>query len=433
MDWKIGKAEKGLRGEIVVPADKSISHRAIMFASIANGECRINNFLSSDDCMCTLVAFQKMGIGIQKENESVIVKGQGLKGLKVPAGPLYMGNSGTSMRIISGILAGQDFDVTLTGDESLSSRPMERILDPLRNMGARIESQNGYPPLEIKAAKSKLDPISYKTSVASAQVKSCILSAGLYADGETSVTEPFSSRDHTERMLHNFSADINHEKLTTKITGGKELISRDVNVPGDISSAAFLIVGALLVPNSKLILKKVGLNPTRAGILTVLDRMSRGITILDHKYDREDGREPYGDIQIESSELQGTIVNAEEIPSLIDEVPILMLAGCMAEGDTEIRGISELKVKESNRVKTMTDNLGRMGVDVIEEKDSIFFRGGAKRFSPAALDSFGDHRIAMTMAVAALLSGGECTIKDTKCADTSYPGFMEDLKSVVSA
>ncbi|MFH1837560.1 MAG: 3-phosphoshikimate 1-carboxyvinyltransferase [Candidatus Omnitrophota bacterium] len=426
MDWKIGAAKKGLKGEITVPPDKSISHRAVMFSAISKGKCRVKNFLFGEDCLRTLEAFQAMGIEIEKEDESIIVEGKGLRGLKAPSGELYMGNSGTSMRIMSGILAGQNFDTFLTGDDSLSRRPMKRVIDPLLGMGVRIESSKGCPPLRIKGINKPLDPIRYVTPVASAQVKSCILSAGLYADGETVVTEPFRSRDHTEKMLAHFSADIiqKDEGLTTKITGLKELISRDICVPGDISSAAFFIVGALLIKGSDLILKNVGINPTRTGLLKVLERMGAKIELLN--FDKKTF-ENSADMRICSSSLKGTIVEKEEIPSLIDEVPILLIASLMAEGRTKIRGIAELKAKESDRIKSMSDNLKAIGAVIFEENDALITEGRSGIFKAGTLNSFGDHRIVMTMAIASLLSDGESTIKNTECVDTSYPNFLRDL------
>ena len=431
MDWKIKPAKNGLRGELTVPPDKSVSHRAIMFGAISAGRCRVDNFLFSADCMSTLEAFRAMGTEIDIDGSAVVVKGKGLKGLLRPSeGKLYLGNSGTTMRIISGILAGQPFSTCLTGDESLSRRPMGRVTVPLREMGASISTANGdRPPISIEPAGGELKPIDYVMPIASAQVKSCILSAGLYADGVTSVTEPFQSRDHTERMLEYFSADIKKNGRTTRISGLKELEPKDIRIPGDISSAAFFIVAALIVPGSDLILKGVGLNPTRVGILNVLERMGGRIDVLN----REDTVEPVGDIRIRSSELRGAVITEEEIPLLIDEVPILVVASLMAEGVTEIRGVSELKVKETDRIKSMEDDLLRLGREISENEGVLKIEGGPGNFRSASLDSFGDHRIAMSMAVAALAADKECIINDVGCADTSYPGFIADLERVVGA
>ncbi len=427
MDWKIKKAQKGLKGELRVPPDKSISHRAVMFSSIARGKCRIDNFLFGEDCMRTYEAFLAMGVSITRKHNAVVVKGDGLKGLKAPAGALYMGNSGTSMRIMSGILAGQDFATELTGDESLSKRPMGRIVEPLRSMGANIETAgDGRPPIKIAPAGGPLKAVTYNTPVASAQVKSCVLSAGLYADGTTALTEPFQSRNHTEKMLEYFSAEIEREGLTTRVTGGKELVPKDLSVPGDVSSAAFFIVGALLVEGSNLVLRGVGLNPTRTGLISVLKRMGAKIDILDLRGESE----PSGDLRALYSPLEGTIVKPSEIPLLIDEIPVLIIAAVTASSPTEIQGISELRVKESDRVRSMTENLSKLGVEMMEKGDSLIIYGGKKTFTSAVLDSFGDHRIAMSMAVASLISDDGCTIRDTDCVNTSYPDFPGHLAKV---
>jgi 3-phosphoshikimate 1-carboxyvinyltransferase len=428
MDWKIGKADSPLKGGCRVPPDKSVSHRAVMFASISTGKCNIANFLFSEDCVSTLNAFRAMGVEIEKEGNGLTVKGRGLKGLREPQAELYLGNSGTTMRIIPGILAGQDFTTVLTGDESLSKRPMRRIMEPLRMMGAEIESLKGgdHAPLRIKGVKGPLRAIDYTLSMASAQVKSCVLAAGLYADGKTSVSEPFQSRDHTERMLEYFSAGIKRKGLSTEVRGLEELASRDMVVPGDISSAAFFIVAALIVKGSKLLLRNVGLNPTRTGIINVLKRMGGKINVLDCR----DGVEPEGDIEVQYSDLRGTVVEEKEIPLLIDEIPVLAVAASLAEGDTVVKGIKELKVKETDRVKTVKDNLSLMGVRAGEDNNSLKITGRAAALSASELNSYGDHRIAMSMAVAALASDGTCLIRDTSCAETSYPGFLRDLEKV---
>ncbi len=428
MDWKIKKASRGLKGELRVPPDKSISHRAIIFGSISAGKLRARNFLFGEDCMRTLEAFRAMGAEIAVENGTVTIQGRGLKGLTEPREALYLGNSGTTMRIISGVLAGQGFTTVLTGDESLSRRPMRRIMEPLSLMGAEIESVEGdsHAPLKIKGRKGPLDPIDYSMPVASAQVKSCVLAAGLYAEGKTSVTEPFQSRDHTERMLEYFSADIRRKGLVTEIAGLKELAPKDLEVPGDISSAAFFMVAALLVKGSHLVIRDVGLNPTRAGVIGVLERMGGSIRILD----RRDDLEPAGDLEVRHSELKSTVVEQREIPLLIDEVPVIAAAAAAAEGTTVIKGVKELKVKETDRVMSIKENLSRMGVRVEAENGSLIIEGKAGRTSAARLDSFGDHRTAMSMAIAALVSDGDCIVRDTACVDTSYPGFLDDLYEV---
>jgi 3-phosphoshikimate 1-carboxyvinyltransferase len=427
MDWKIIKASKALKGEIKVPADKSVSHRAVMFGSVSSGDLRVENFLFSEDCTRTLDAFRAMGVDIERDGKGLFIRGKGLRSLKSPGRELYMGNSGTTMRVISGILAGQDFSVELTGDDSLSRRPMGRVVEPLKKMGAAVETLNDdRPPIKVGGPGGTLTGIDYISPVASAQIKSCVLAAGMYARGQTSVTEPFQSRDHTERMLEYFSAPIIRKGLTTVISGLKELIPRDLVVPGDISSAAFFIVGALGVPGSDIVLKGVGLNPTRVGMLTVLERMGADIEITG----TAEGVEGLGDIRVKAGPLKAAVVEAEEIPLLIDEVPILIIASLLAEGRTVIRGISELKVKESDRIKTMADDLSRMGVKIMEEEGALVIDGPHEHFSAGELDSFGDHRIAMSMAIAALLSDGECVIRNAECVDTSYPDFLADLESL---
>ncbi|MBF0216505.1 MAG: 3-phosphoshikimate 1-carboxyvinyltransferase [Candidatus Omnitrophica bacterium] len=428
MNWKINPANE-IKGTIAVPPDKSISHRAVMFGAISKGSLKVGNFLTGEDCMSTLSAFKAMGVPIEVNGDILRIKGVGLKGLKAPEGRLYLGNSGTSMRIIAGILAGQEIEVILTGDESLSGRPMKRVIEPLAKMGARIDflEKEGFAPFIIKGAKAPLKPIAYSMPIASAQVKSSVLAAGLYADGVTSVTEPFISRDHTERILELFGADIRKDKLTVSVNGLKELEPKDIVVPGDISSAAFFLVGALLAEKSDLLLKGVGLNPTRTGILDVLLRMGADVRISDIKK----GPEPYGDIRVKNSHLKGTVVAPSEIPLLIDEIPVLMVAAAMASGETVIRGISELKVKETDRIKSMGENLLKAGIEIISSGDDVVIPGGRRRFEPSRFISYGDHRTAMSMAIASLFSSGESIIDSVDCVATSYPGFLEDLTRVV--
>jgi len=430
MDWKIRRSGI-VRGEITVPPDKSISHRAIMFGSLASGTVKVDRFLRSEDCLSTLDAFRALGVDMDDRGETITIKGRGVSGLKAPGGPVYLGNSGTSMRIMSGILAGQDFTTILTGDGSLNKRPMRRVMEPLRCMGAQIEAVEGgdHAPLRIKGSAGCLKPVDYSSGVASAQVKSCVLAAGIYADGLTSFTEPFQSRDHTERMLEYFSADISRRGLTTSIKGPGRLEARDIAVPGDISSAAFFIIAALLAGESELLLRNVGLNPTRMGVINVLKRMGASIEVLDEK----DGLEPAADLRVSASHLKGTVVSDEEIPLLIDEIPILTVAASMAEGETEIRGVAELKVKETDRVKSMVDNLREAGAELYENKDSLFIKGGVEKFRAAEFKSFKDHRTAMSMAVAALNSAGESAIRDVGCVNTSYPDFIHDLNAVAGA
>jgi 3-phosphoshikimate 1-carboxyvinyltransferase len=427
MNWKIRPVKK-LVGELTVPSDKSISHRAIMFASIAKGKTRISNLLRGEDCMRTLEAFRALGVEIETEKDDVIVHGKGLRGLSQAENDIYLGNSGTSMRIIPGILAGQSFNTVLTGDESLIKRPMRRVIDPLVQMGVKVEPLEGgdHAPLKIYGQNEPLSAIDYVTSVASAQIKSCVLAAGLYADGVSSLTEPFLSRDHTERMLEYLSAKVEKDGLTTRITGGRELEAKDINIPGDISSAAFFIVAGLLLKNSNIILRDVGLNPTRTGVIDVLRRMGGHIKILDTRGTIE----PVGDLEVKYSELKGTTVTNREIPLLIDEIPVLAVAAAAAEGETRIMGISELKVKETDRVKSITKNLTALGASLQEKDDALVILGSVKKFKAQKVESFGDHRTAMSAAIASLISDGECVIENVDCVDTSYPGFLKDLQSL---
>ena len=413
-----------LRGELSIPGDKSISHRSIMFGSLAKGTTEITNFLQGADCLSTIACFEKMGIGIENNGDSVIVHGNGLFGLKKPDTILDCGNSGTTTRLISGILAAQDFDVTLTGDDSIKKRPMKRIMDPLSHMGADIRSLegNGCAPLAITG--KKLYGIHYTSKVASAQVKSAILLAGLYAEGETKVTEPYVSRNHSEIMLKYFGADVSTEGTTASIQPAKELYGNKIVVPGDISSAAFFIAAGLLVPGSEILLKHVGINPTRDGILSVCRDMGADITLLNKN---TDSGEPTADILVKSSTLHGTEIGGSIIPTLIDELPVIAAMACFAEGETVIRDAGELKVKESNRIEVMVRNLSAMGADVTETEDGMIIRGG-RTLHGAVIDSKLDHRIAMTFAVAGLCAEGETQIKGAECVNISYPGFYQDLE-----
>jgi len=413
-----------LKGELTVPGDKSISHRSVMFGSLAEGLTEIHGFLQGADCLSTISCFSKMGISIENQGDTVLVHGKGLRGLTKPEEVLDCGNSGTTTRLISGILAAQSFDVTLTGDESIQKRPMKRIIEPLSRMGARIESvrQNGCAPLHITG--TSLHGIHYQSPVASAQVKSSILLAGLYADGETRVTEPYLSRNHSERMLSAFGADIHTEGTTAVLKPGGRLTGRLITVPGDISSAAFFIAAALIVPDSEVLIRNVGINPTRDGILRVCRSMQADITLLNVS----DGPgEPTADLLIRSGGLKGTVIEGAVIPTLIDELPVIAAMACYVEGTTIIRNAEELKVKESNRIAVMAENLTAMGADVTETEDGMIIRGG-RPLHGAVIDSKKDHRIAMTFAVAALGADGETEILDADCVNISYPGFYGDLE-----
>lgn len=413
-----------LRGEITVPGDKSVSHRSVMFGSIADGITEIHNFLQGADCLSTISCFRKMGIDIENNKDTVLIHGRGMHGLQKPDGILDCGNSGTTTRLISGILCAQNFAVILTGDASIQKRPMKRIIDPLSRMGARIRSlhDNGCAPLEITG--SSLHGIHYPSPVASAQVKSAVLLAGLYADGETRVTEPELSRNHTELMLSRFGADVHTEGTTAVIRPAKELYGQKILVPGDISSAAFFIAAGLLVPGSEIFIRNVGINPTRDGILKVCRKMRADLTLLNEN--RKLG-EPVADLLIRSSHLHGTTIGGAVIPTLIDELPVIAAMACFAEGETIIRDAAELKVKESNRIDVMVKNLSAMGADVEETADGMVIRGG-KPLHGAVIDSRLDHRIAMTFAVTACLAEGETEILGAECVNISYPEFYRDLE-----
>ncbi len=424
---KVSKSSP-LRGELTVPGDKSISHRAVMFGSISEGLTEITDFLQGADCLSTISCFRKMGIEIENTGERILVHGRGLHGLTAPSETLDAGNSGTTTRLISGILAGQNFSSRLTGDASIQSRPMNRIIHPLREMGAQIssENENGCAPLLIRG--TSLHGIDYRSPVASAQVKSCILLAGLYADRETSVTEPALSRDHTERMLKSFGARVKRTGLTAQIFPESRLIGQKIQIPGDISSAAYFLAAALLVPGSEILLKNVGINPTRDGILQVIKKMGGDLQILNQ---RTISGEPVADLLVRHSSLNGTVIEGDLIPTLIDEIPILAVLASFAEGTTVIRNAEELKVKESDRLSIMVEGLLAMGAEVTGTDDGMIIRGG-KPLRGTRIDSHKDHRIAMSFAVAGLAADGVTSIPDSGCVAISYPGFYEDLQKLSS-
>ena len=423
----------GLRGEVNIPGDKSISHRCIMFGSIASGTTEISNFLQGADCLATINCFRRMGIEIENEEEKIIVHGKGLHGLTAPTEILDVGNSGTTTRLISGILVGQPFESKLSGDNSLNSRPMKRIMDPLTKMGGHISSilRNGCAPLYI--TPGKLHGIHYDSPVASAQVKSSILLAGLYADGETSVTEPSLSRNHTELMLKEFGADIrsqfdlNTSKATAFIRPCSELYGQKIMVPGDISSAAYFIAAGLLVPDSEILIKNTGINATRAGILKVCENMGANITLLN---ERTEGGEAIADILVRTSKLHGTTISGDIIPTLIDEIPIIAIMAAAAEGTTIIKDAAELKVKETNRIETVVDNLKAMGCDIIATDDGMIIHGG-KTLHGTTIHTLLDHRIAMAFSIAALIAEDTTRILDSKCVDVSYPTFYDSFENLL--
>lgn len=423
----------GLRGEISVPGDKSISHRCVMFGSLAKGITEVHNFLQGADCKATIDCFQKMGIPIEINQDTVIIHGKGIHGLSAPSEMLRVGNSGTTTRLISGILVGQPFDSKLSGDASLNSRPMKRIMEPLTKMGGNISSilRNGCAPLYI--TPGNLKGIHYDSPVASAQVKSCLLLAGLYAEGETSVTEPALSRNHTELMLKEFGAnirskyEINSTKATAIITPCDELYGQKITVPGDISSAAYFIAAGLLVPDSEILIKNVGVNSTRAGILKVCEDMGGDIQLLNK---RTEGGEPIADILVRTSKLHGTTIEGDIIPTLIDEIPMLAVMAAMAEGTTVIKDAAELKVKETDRIETTTDNLKAMGCHVTPTADGMIIRGG-RPLHGAKIHTLLDHRIAMAFSIAALVANGTTKILDSHCVDVSYPTFYDTFEELL--
>lgn len=415
-----------LKGEVKVPGDKSISHRAVMFGSIADGTTEVTNFLQGADCLSTIDCFRSMGVTIDNTPERILIHGNGLHGLLEPSGTLYTGNSGTTTRLISGILAAQKFNCILDGDDSIRTRPMGRIMEPLRQMGARITSMNNNSCAPLRIEGSRLHGIHYQSKVASAQVKSAVLLAGLYADGETSVTEPSLSRNHTEIMLSSFGAKIRSKGTTAAVERCESLTGQKVLVPGDISSAAYFIAAALLVPGSELLIKNVGINPTRAGILEICHKMGADITLLNESTSGE----PAADLLVRYSSLKGTVIEGEIIPALIDEIPILAVMAAFAEGTTVIRDAAELKVKESNRIDTVTENLRAMGASITPTEDGMVIEGG-RPLHGARINSYLDHRIAMSFAVAALAADGLTSIQGSECVNISYPGFysvMDGLK-----
>jgi 3-phosphoshikimate 1-carboxyvinyltransferase len=422
-----------LKGVIKVPGDKSISHRSVMFGALAQGTTEVTNFLQGADCLSTIRCFGQLGIDIENNTatDHVIVRGKGLHGLTKPNDILDVGNSGTTMRLISGILCGQSFSSSLIGDESIQRRPMGRIMTPLSMMGADIKSlkDNNCAPLTINATEGgrhTLTGIQYNSPVASAQIKSCVLLAGLYAEGMTSVTEPSLSRNHTELMLSTFGTTVTSSDNTASILPNPNLIGQKINVPGDISSAAYFIAAGLLVPNSEILIKNVGINPTRDGILKVCRLMGADIT-LENIIDN--GGEPVADLVVRPGALTATQIGGELIPTLIDEIPMIAVLACFAKGQTVIKDAAELKVKESNRIDVMVDNLTRMGADITATSDGMIINGG-RPLHGATIDSKSDHRIAMSFAIAALMAEGETTILGAECVDISYPNFYSDLNSL---
>jgi 3-phosphoshikimate 1-carboxyvinyltransferase len=425
---RIDEINKPLRGELSVPGDKSIAHRAVIFAAIANGKSRIFNLSSGDDNSRTIRALRQMGVDIFRQENALCVEGRGWDGLSAPKETIDCGNSGTTMRLLCGVLAGRPFATKLDGDSSLRQRPMQRLIEPLTRMGARINSQNGtgLAPLEIHGAN--LHGIHYEIPVASAQVKSAILLAGLQAQGLTSVVEPLKSRDHTELMVRGFGGDISIDHRSVTMKSGQALSARDVRIPGDISSAAFFMVAAAIIPGSDLTIRGVGCNPTRDGVIEVLRRMGSSIELMNARL--ETG-EPVADVRILGRPLKGVDVGPELVARTIDEYPILAVAAALAEGTTTFSDVKELRYKESDRIAAMTQGLRRLGVEIEDREDGMTIRG-RKRLQGGVVRSFGDHRVAMSMAVAGLASDGGVEIENPGCVDISFPGFFEVLEGVRS-
>ena len=413
---------KHLKGEVTVPGDKSISHRAVMFGSLAKGTTEVTNFLQGADCLATIDCFRKMGIKIDTTPERILIHGNGLHGLSAPIDILDVGNSGTTARLISGILAAQSFESALTGDASIKKRPMRRIMKPLSMMGADIVSINGNDCAPLRIMGAPLHGIHYHSEVASAQVKSSVLLAGMYADGITQVTEPTLSRNHSEIMLNYFGATVRTENTTASIEPEPVLTGQKVNVPGDISSAAYFIAAGLIIPDSEILIKNVGVNPTRDGILKVAKAMGGDITLFNI---RNEG-EPTADILVKSSSLHGITIEGDIIPTLIDELPVINVMAACAEGTTVIKDAAELKVKESNRIDMMVKYLSAMGCDISGTQDGMIIQGG-KALHGALVDSHMDHRIAMSFSVAALAADGMTEISGSECVTISYPDFFGDL------
>lgn len=409
-----------LVGTLRVPGDKSISHRSIMLGSLAEGTTHISGFLEGEDSLATLHAFRALGVEISSPvHGRVTIHGVGMHGLKTPAGPLDLGNSGTSMRLLAGLLAGQGLELTLIGDRSLSGRPMRRVTDPLRTMGARVETtEAGTAPLSIHPV-AHLNGIDYPLPVASAQIKSCLLLAGLYAKGTTRITEPAPTRDHTERMLTGFGYPVQRAGATASLTGGGKLTACDIDIPADISSAAFFLVGASIAPGSDVLLEHVGINPTRDGVINILRLMGAEIEILNS---RDVGGEPVADLRVRSADLHGIRIPVDQVPLAIDEFPALFIAAACARGETVLTGAEELRVKESDRIQVMADGLAAVGVDATPTPDGIVIQGG--QIGGGRINSHGDHRIAMAFAMAALRAEGEILIDDCSNVNTSFPGFV---------
>lgn len=417
---------KQIKGTVRVPGDKSISHRAVMFGALAEGTTTIEGFLPGADCLSTISCFRRMGIEIEQKGDAVTVNGKGWYGLQEPSMHLDVGNSGTTIRLMAGIMATQPFHVVMEGDESIAKRPMRRVIGPLRQMGAKIDGrkEGEFTPLSIRGGE--LQGLAYQSPVASAQVKSAILLAGLQANGVTSVSEPHLSRDHTERMLQAFGVQVVRDGLTVSVEGGQKLQGRAISVPGDISSAAFLIAAVMVVPGSSLLIENVGINPSRTGIIDVVKAMGGSLELLNERVVNE---EPVADLLVTHSELHGIEISGDIIPRLIDEIPVIAVMATQAKGQTVIRDAEELKVKETDRIATVVSQLSKFGGQVTPTDDGMIIEGKTA-LTGAVIDSMGDHRIGMAMAIAGLVAEGETTIENDDAIDVSFPGFHELLKTI---
>ncbi|WP_265738531.1 3-phosphoshikimate 1-carboxyvinyltransferase [Pseudalkalibacillus salsuginis] len=418
--------QTGLTGTIRVPGDKSISHRAVMFGSIAHGKTMVDGFLPGEDCLSTIDCFRKLGVEIRQENDHVVINGNGIEGLREPKDILDVGNSGTTCRLLLGVLANTPFHSCVIGDDSIAKRPMNRVTGPLREMGTKIDGRDtgNYTPISIRGGSLKA--IDYVSPVGSAQVKSAVLLAGLQADGTTTLTEPHHSRDHTERMLRAFGCEVVVNDLTVSLKGGQSLTATHIEVPGDISSAAFYLVAGAIVPNSDLTIEKVGINPTRTGIVDVLKEMGAEVTVTNQQTETS---EPFADVHIKTSSLEGIEISGDLIPRLIDEIPIIALAATQAKGTTVIKDAAELKVKETNRIDTVVNELKKLGAQIEATEDGMIIHGKADLVG-TTVDSHGDHRIGMMLAIASCLADGETVIQNSEAVHVSYPAFFEQLEQL---
>lgn len=425
MIYFLSHKSSGLSGDITVPGDKSISHRAIIFGAIAKGTTVIHGFLESEDCKATLSAFRSMGVTIEGPvRQKVIVYGVGKRGLSRPNAPIDCGNSGTSMRLLSGILAAQSFDSTLTGDASLLKRPMERVASPLRSMGAALNTNQGMPPLNIQGGRTLLG-INYLLPIASAQVKSCLLLAGIYAEGRVVIHEPLPTRDHTERMMTAFSYPIKKSGNTVSLSGTNESVGTEIFVPGDISSAAFFMVAASIIPGSNIIIKNVGINPTRTGVISILKKMGANISIMNERFL---GHEPVADLHIQYAKLKGICIPSQLVPLAIDEFPVLFIAAACAQGWTILEKAKELRCKESDRIATMVQGLQSLGIEAQALDDGVKIHGG--QIQGGVIDSFGDHRVAMAFSIAGMVASAPVKITHCQNVSTSFPNFIDTAKNL---